>query len=125
MSAALDMLRAFAQTETARASTHERNEIDETTQPVRPVSSLNSLISFSPSLDSDQLAERAALVEFGAGVPRQWAEGFARLDPVQPPADVPPDRWQTFVDDVGRFLDGGFAASASRLGWGSLDLFGA
>jgi hypothetical protein len=38
---------------------------------------------------------------------------------------VPPRRWLTFVDDVGRFLDGPFCAVAVELGWTSYDLFGA
>jgi hypothetical protein len=42
--------------------------------------------------------ERAAIVEFDGGIPRTWAEGFAQLDPVRPPADVPLRRWQRFVE---------------------------
>jgi len=38
---------------------------------------------------------------------------------------VPPHRWRLFVDDVARFLDGGFAAKAAALGWTPFDLFGA
>ena len=68
--------------------------------------------------------ERAAIIEYGAGVPREWAEGYARLHPDRPPRGVPLGRWQRFVDDVGRFLDGGWAAEAWALGWGPLDLFG-
>jgi hypothetical protein len=70
------------------------------------------------------IEERAAIVEYGAAVPRSWAEGFARLDPARPPADVPLRRWQQFIDDVGRFLDSGFAARAAALGWGPFDIFG-
>jgi hypothetical protein len=70
-------------------------------------------------------AERAALVEYDGNIPREWAEGFARLDPVNPPADVPQHRWAVFIDDVGRFLDSGFADQASALGWTPFDLFGA
>jgi hypothetical protein len=69
--------------------------------------------------------ERAAIVEYDGGIPRAWAEGFARLDPNQPPADVPPNRWRRFVDDVGSFLDGPFCAVAAALGWTAFDLFGA
>ena len=68
--------------------------------------------------------ERAAIVEYDGGAPREWAEGFARLNPNQPPADVPPHRWLRFIDDCGHFLDGGWAARATALGWGPLDLFG-
>jgi hypothetical protein len=38
--------------------------------------------------------------------------------------DVPQRRWLQFLDDCGRFLDGGWAARAAALGWGPLDLFG-
>jgi hypothetical protein len=53
-------------------------------------------------------------------------QGFARLDPDRLPytGDVPPRRWLRFVDDLGRFLDGGFAEQIVALGWGPLDLFG-
>jgi hypothetical protein len=68
--------------------------------------------------------ERAAIVEHDGGAPREWAEGFARLDPDRPPGDVPAQRWLQFVDDIGRFLDSGFAMQAAALGWGPFDLFG-
>jgi hypothetical protein len=68
--------------------------------------------------------QRAAVVEHDGKVPRTWAEGFARLDPNRRPADVPLRRWQTFIDDVGRFLDGGWAEKAAALGWGPYELFG-
>ena len=71
----------------------------------------------------DAQEERAAIVEYESGVP--WAEGFARLDPNKPPADVPAKRWLHFIDDCGRFLDAGWAEKAVALGWGPLDLFGA
>jgi hypothetical protein len=69
-------------------------------------------------------AERAAIIEYDGAIPREWAEGFTRLDPAQPPGDVPPRRWRQFVDDVGRFLDSPFCAVARALGWGPYDLFG-
>jgi hypothetical protein len=68
-------------------------------------------------------AERAAIVQFEGSIPRDWAEGFARLVPDRPPGDVPLRRWQRFVDDVGLFLDR-WAAHAAVLGWGPRDLFG-
>lgn len=68
--------------------------------------------------------ERAAIVEHDGAIPREWAEGFARLDPDRSPADVPPRRWRRFVDDVGLFLDSPFCAAAAALGWGPYDLFG-
>ena len=68
--------------------------------------------------------ERAAIVEHDGGAPRGWAEALARVDPARPPAGVPPQRWLAFLDDCGRFVDGGWAERASIFGWGPLDLFG-
>jgi hypothetical protein len=68
--------------------------------------------------------ERAAIVEHDGKIPREWAEGFARLDPDGAPGDVPLRRWQAFIDDIGRFFDDGWADKAAALGWGPLDLFG-
>jgi len=68
--------------------------------------------------------ERAAIFEHDGKITRTWAEGYARLHPDHPLADVPPKRWQQFIDDMGRFLDGGWAEKATVLGWGPLDLFG-
>jgi hypothetical protein len=73
---------------------------------------------------SDREEERAAIVEHSGKIPRDWAEGFARLHPDRPPGDVPLRRWQQFIDDIAGFMDGGWAESASALGWGPLDLFG-
>jgi hypothetical protein len=68
--------------------------------------------------------ERVAIGEYDGGIPRAWAEGFGRLHPDRPPGDVPPKRWQRFVDDAGQFLESPFCAVAAALGWGSYDLFG-
>jgi hypothetical protein len=68
--------------------------------------------------------ERSAVVEYDAGAPRGWADALAQLDPATPPADVPVRRWVMFIDDCGRFLDGGWANRAAAFGWGPLDLFG-
>ena len=97
--------------------------------------SVNSVMAFSPPLPEPSSSdcrlsgeagaeERAAIAEYDGKIPREWAEGFARLDPDRPPADVPPRRWLQFVDDVGRFLDSRLAQQAAALGWGSFDLFG-
>jgi hypothetical protein len=73
---------------------------------------------------TDSHGERAAIVEFDGGVPRSWAEAFARLDRARPPDNVPQRRWLQFIDDCGTFLDEGWPARAAALGWGPLDLFG-
>src|SRR5271169_5476353 len=67
---------------------------------------------------SDLARHRAASTEYDGGVPRAWTEGLARLDTDRRPADVPWRRWQIFVDDCGRFRDGGWAKKAAALGWG-------
>jgi hypothetical protein len=72
----------------------------------------------------DDQQERAAIVEYDGNIPHVWAEGFARLAPEHPPGDVPPRRWLRFIDDVGQFLDHGWAKTAAALGWGPYDLFG-
>ncbi len=82
--------------------------------------------NFEPAADTwtDTHQERAAIAEYDGGAPRAWAEALARLDPARPPRDVSAKRWQRFIDDCGRFLDGGWAARAAALGWGPLHLFG-
>jgi len=70
------------------------------------------------------VAVRGAIVEYDSSVPREWAAGFAQLDPDRPPCDVPLKRWIRFVDDVELFLGGPFCAVAEILGWGPHDLFG-
>jgi hypothetical protein len=81
------------------------------------------LVAALSAAEADGFGERAAIIKSG-GVPRAWAEGYARLHPDLPPGDVPLRRWQTFVDDCARFLDGGWAKRVAALGWGPLDLFG-
>ena len=73
---------------------------------------------------TDAEDERAAKIEFDGGAPRPWAEALARLDPNKPPSHISSRRWLRFINDCGRFLDGGWAARAAALGWGPLHLFG-
>ena len=83
---------------------------------------LITLLRESPGADDD-LEERAALVEYGAGVPREWADGFARLDCSKPPPGYPLPRWHQIINDGGLFLDR-WAHQAAGLGWTALDVFG-
>jgi hypothetical protein len=99
--------------------------------PVTPVtpqkwhsSAGESVLGVTTAPWGDAEEERAAIVEYDGGAPRVWAEALARLDPKRPPCDMSPKRWLQFIDDCGRFLDGGWAARADALGWGPLDLFG-
>ena len=77
-----------------------------------------------PGTWTDAHEERAAIAEYDGGAPRAWAEALARLDPARSPSDMTAKRWQRFIDDCGRFLDGGWAARAAAFGWGPLHLFG-
>ena len=67
---------------------------------------------------------RAAIIGYDGGAQRPSAEALARLDSNKPLGDVPPRRWLRFIEDYCHFLDGGWAARATALGWGPLDLFG-
>ena len=71
----------------------------------------------------DLFDERAAIAEFEGGIPRAWAEGFARLQMTACPAAMRPDRWRQMIDDAGRFLDR-WAAKAAALGWDTASVFG-
>jgi hypothetical protein len=68
--------------------------------------------------------ERAAILEHDGGIPRDWAEGFAQLDPTRPPGGIPVRRWQAVIDAIGTFLDR-WAAKAIANGWQAADIFGA
>ena len=73
--------------------------------------------------DAGDLDERAALVEYGANIPRRWAEGFAAMASMPAPTGFSPERWARIVDATGTFLDR-WAADAAKCGWSDLDLFG-
>ncbi len=69
--------------------------------------------------------ERAAIIEHEAGIPRKWAEAFARVDCMEKPAAIKKDCWQRIKDTIGRMLDtpehiNGF----ERHGWAVGDIFG-
>ena len=81
-------------------------------------------VTAAPGEFDFEAEERAAIIECDGGAPRAWAEALARLDPNNPPADVPTRRWMRFIDDCGRFLDDGWAGRSMALRWGPLDLFG-
>jgi hypothetical protein len=75
------------------------------------------------SFEGERFDERAALVEFGVGVPRAWAEGFACLNLASPVKGFDDARWRTLIDDGGKFLDR-WGAEAAKLGWAAEDVFG-
>ena len=105
---------------------YERNENNELIASPPRAEGLISFHSFNSScqtLEREDRGERAALVEYGANVPRCWAEGFAALSSMPPPSAFSPERWARIVDAAGAFLDR-WAAEAIACGWSDLDLFG-
>ena len=72
---------------------------------------------------NENFDERAALVQYGADVPRDWADGVARLATAAPPAGFSTETWRAVVDDGAHFLDD-WGRKASQLGWSALDVFG-
>jgi len=80
-------------------------------------------IEFEVVRANENFDERAALVEYGANVPRDWADGFARLATAAPPAGFSTETWRAVVDDGAHFLDD-WGRKASQLGWSALDVFG-
>jgi hypothetical protein len=73
--------------------------------------------------EADLFDERAAIVEDGAGVPRAWAEAFARLDLLARRQGESGNRWRQLMNDAGRFLDQ-WGVEAAKLGWSAIDVFG-
>lgn len=70
-----------------------------------------------------EVEERAAIMEYEAGMPRAWADAFAKI--VHGPnrfADYPA-RWQSVVDGALVFADQ-WAGKAHSLGWTVDELFG-
>jgi hypothetical protein len=107
----------------SRVSTVRAPEKVELTER-RSVSDVRAIGADSPELiQGDDLVERSAIIEEGAGVPREWADGFARLCSMAIPEGVPVHRWRQLIDNAGRFIDC-FAVQAHQLGWDTASVFG-
>lgn len=77
----------------------------------------------TPEKATETWEERAAHLEYDAGLPREWAEHLARLIVGEPPGDFSPIRWQAALDAALIFADR-WAAEAHRLGWDVSEVFG-
>jgi len=84
----------------------------------------SELLSALAEPETGGFEERAAIIEHDGSICRAWAEGFARLDPNRPPANVPLRRWRAVIDAIGAFLDR-WAPEAIAKGWKAADIFGA
>jgi hypothetical protein len=67
--------------------------------------------------------ERAAIAEHDAGIPREWAEGYAKLCSMPRPAGTGEEDWTALIDATGRLLDR-WGAQLSAMGWSTEDVFG-
>jgi hypothetical protein len=88
------------------------------------VDRLVSTFSDQEQATGNPIIKNSPVLEDGRCVVRGWMEALAEIDPHRPPADVPLRRWMQLIDDIGRFIDRGFAKKAAALGWTALDLFG-
>ena len=77
----------------------------------------------TPTDDTERFEERAAIVQYDAGIPREWAEGFARLYVMPRHPDFTEEDWQTLIDDAGRFMDQ-WAVQVASMGWSVGEVFG-
>lgn len=68
--------------------------------------------------------ERAAIIEHEAGIPREWAEAFARVCCMPRPASLSAASWQRVIDHAGRMLDSpSILRNLVRYGWELEDVF--
>src|SRR5690606_333175 len=55
--------------------------------------------------ERDRIEERAAIIEFDAGTPREWAEAFAGFLTRTRPKGVDEIEWSWFISTCGRMID--------------------
>ncbi|GEM_PF-4278609 len=73
---------------------------------------------------SHDYAERAAIIEYGAGIPRQWAEAFAHVCLMPRPEPIRKADWQRMIDHAGAMLDSPETLKAFVAhGWSVADVF--
>lgn len=96
--------------------------------PAKEFESANDKLAYlaklaDPTPLETNFTERAAIIEFDASIPREWAEGFALLQCMERPPNVPEERWLQVIDDAGRFLDS-WGAKLAALGWSTEEVLG-
>lgn len=101
------------------------DKTDKTPEPEENKEGFGGSVSFVS--DAEDIAERAAIVQFDAGVPEEWAVGYASLLNWMPEGlrkgGYTAQRWQRVIDDGGKFLDQ-WGTQAAALGWDATDVFG-
>jgi hypothetical protein len=93
------------------------------TFPANPGGRVSTVSTVSTRGLSADFEERAAIIEEGAQVPREWADAYARILDEPAPPYFDPNDWASTLDACGRFLDQ-WAVTATRLGWTADELFG-
>ena len=97
----------------------------ETTTSLAPIAppEVTSQEGTATQQENDSFEERAAICEFDGGLPREWAEGLARLCVMPRPDDINPRRWQSIINAAAIFSDK-WARQASEMGWTVEQCFG-
>jgi hypothetical protein len=134
---ALEIFRAYAKTretrETRETEPTESNKFNKlaSVSPVSPsAKSRETRETNSKSLSGLEIASSVSpshLTHLEKHKPRQIdfaASELARLNPDEPPCNVPAGRWATFIADGQRFLTSSWVDRATALNWAALDLFG-
>jgi len=102
-------------------SYHDNERNEPVVVPVAAPVAACSASAEAPEYEIDEAEREAIAVELG-GIPTIYASEFARLQ-AHPPAEVPRDRWDQFINDAGLFLDH-WGRQAEALGWRPDELFG-
>jgi hypothetical protein len=122
MSVAIDYLQMFR--EASQVSSPPDNSVNNDESP--PIDAIDAFVMPSEDINNaspDDFEERAAIVQYDAGIPREWAEGFARLCVMPRHPDFTEEDWQTLIDDAGRFMDQ-WAVQVASMGWSVGEVFG-
>jgi hypothetical protein len=74
--------------------------------------------------EQDAFEERAAILEYDAGAPRQWAEAKAWFDEIRQPRDLSGNEWIQARQDADFFYHHGWPDRAAALGLTPSHFFG-
>jgi len=88
-----------------------------------PPATLAGLATLADSEPQYLYEERTAIIEHDSGLPKEWAEAFARMDCCQRPRHIHQKHWQEIVNDTGQLLDR-HIHDIIRCGWSIADIFG-
>jgi hypothetical protein len=125
MSVAIDYLQMFREASQV-SSPPDNSDNSDKSPPIDPIDAIDAIDTAPEDKTKtglDDFEERAAIIEFDADVPCEWAEGFAKLCTIPRHPDYREERWQQLIDDAGWFMDR-WAAQVSAMGWSIEEVFG-